>query len=150
MTMTEFNEVKDSGAREEFETGARRDTQDGKPRFGLIPAYPLRRLAMHYTNGAKKYGENNWTKGILASRTWESLERHIEAYKEGDKSEDHLAAVAWNAFALIWTEKFRPDLYDLKSYLMWPDEKPAQELTTTTQRGRLVRVWLFLRERPNA
>jgi hypothetical protein len=48
--MTDFNSVKDSGERQEFETGARRDTQEGKPRFGLIPPYPLRRLAMHYTN----------------------------------------------------------------------------------------------------
>jgi hypothetical protein len=118
----EFNEVKDSGKREEFETGARRDTQEGKPRFGLIPPYPLYRLAMHYTNGAVKYGENNWTKGIDAARTWESLERHVQAYKAGDKSEDHLAAIAWNAFALIWTEKFKPELYNLAEYLCWTED----------------------------
>jgi hypothetical protein len=80
MTMTDFTSVKDSGERQEFETGARRDTQEGKPRFGLIPPYPLRRLAMHYTNGADKYGENNWTKGIPCSRTWESLERHVQSF----------------------------------------------------------------------
>jgi hypothetical protein len=119
----EFTHVNDSGAREEFESGARRDTQDGKPRFGLIPTYPLKRLAMHYTNGAVKYGENNWTKGIQSSRTWESLERHVQAYKEGDKSEDHLAAIAWNAFAIIWTEKFKPHLHDLAEYLCWPAEE---------------------------
>jgi hypothetical protein len=122
----EFTEVKDSGAREEFESGARRDTQEGKPRFGLIPPYPLYRLAMHYTNGAKKYGENNWTKGIQSSRTWESLERHVQAYKEGDKSEDHLAAIAWNAFALIWTEKEKPELHDLAEYLCWPQESEEE------------------------
>ncbi len=57
--MTQFNAVKDSGERQEFDTGARRDTQDGKVLYGLIPPYPLKRLAQHYTNGAVKYGDIN-------------------------------------------------------------------------------------------
>src|SRR2546426_2558799 len=77
-TAIHFSEVRDSGKRQEFESGARRDTQDDKPRYGLVPPGPLRRLAMHYTNGAKKYGENNWTKGMPCSRSWESLERHVQ------------------------------------------------------------------------
>jgi hypothetical protein len=117
-----FEAVKDSGARDEFETGARRDTQDNKPRYGLIPPYPLYRLAMHYTNGANKYGENNWTKGMPMSRTWESLERHVQSYKEGDMSEDHLAAIAWNAFALMWYGERMPETNDLAEYLCWPKE----------------------------
>lgn len=96
-----FTEVKDSGARESWETGARRDTQDGKPRYDLIPLHPLNRLAMHYTNGAVKYGEHNWTKGLPISRFYASLFRHLIAFAEGDETEDHLAAVAWNAFAIM-------------------------------------------------
>jgi hypothetical protein len=117
---TEFTSVTDSGERQSFETGARRDTQTGKPRFGLIPAYPLRRLAMHYTNGADKYGENNWTKGMPMSRTWESLERHVNAYKEGENKEDHLAAIAWNVFALMWYAEYMPEQNDLAEYFAWP------------------------------
>jgi hypothetical protein len=120
-TAASYTEVKDSGQRENFETGARRDTQDDKPRYGLIPSYPLYRLAMHYTNGAKKYGENNWIKGMPMSRTWESLERHVQAYKDGDQSEDHLAAIAWNAFALMWYAERMPELNDLAEYLCWPE-----------------------------
>lgn len=119
-TAASYTEVKDSGQRQDFETGARRDTQDDKPRYGLIPPYPLYRLAMHYTNGAKKYGENNWTKGMPMSRTWESLERHVQAYKDGDESEDHLAAIAWNAFALMWYAERMPETNDLAEYLCWP------------------------------
>lgn len=121
--MSNFDSVKDSGKRQEFETGAKRDTQDGKVLYGLIPPYPLKRLAQHYTNGAVKYGENNWTKGIPMSRTWESLERHVQAYKEGDDSEDHLAAIAWNAFALMWYGEKMPEMNDLPEYLCWDPEK---------------------------
>jgi hypothetical protein len=30
--------------------------------------------------------------------------RHVEAYRMGDKSEDHLAAIAWNAFTIMQFE----------------------------------------------
>jgi hypothetical protein len=127
--MPTFDHVADSGAREEFETGARRDTQEGKPRFGLIPPEPLERLAMHYTNGAKKYGDGNWTRGIKMSRTWESLERHVQAYKRGDQSEDHLAAIAWNAFALMWYEERMPEMNDIAEYLGWPQPEKGSFAT---------------------
>jgi hypothetical protein len=55
------------------------------------------------------------------SRTWESLERHVQAYKDGDQSEDHLAAIAWNAFALMWYAERMPELNDLAEYLCWPE-----------------------------
>jgi hypothetical protein len=48
--------VKDSGAREEFDSGMVRDTEDGKPDFTLIRKGPMfRRWAEHMTKGAKKY-----------------------------------------------------------------------------------------------
>ena len=37
--------LKDSGKREEFPTGSRRDQRAGKGRFDLIPTMALRRLA---------------------------------------------------------------------------------------------------------
>lgn len=117
-----FDAVKDSGERQEFETGARRDTQEGKPRFGLVPPYPLKRLAQHYTNGAVKYGENNWTKGIPCSRSWESLERHVQDFKDGKMDEDHLAAIVWNAFAIMWYMERMPEMNDLAEYLCWDEE----------------------------
>jgi hypothetical protein len=103
-TTSTWEEVKDSGKRQEFDTGARRDTQDGKPRYDLIPLSPLTRLAMHYTNGAVKYGESNWTKGMPLSRFYASLFRHLISWARGDRAEDHMAAVAWNAFAIMHFE----------------------------------------------
>ncbi len=114
--------TKDSGKREEFSSGAKRDTQDGKPRFDLIPPRPMRRLAQLYARGAEKYGESNWTKGMPLSRYQSSMERHLDQWKDGEKDEDHLIAAIWNAFAIIhfedtdwndlfdWTPKNREDV----------------------------------------
>ena len=102
--MQEFTAVKDSGSREEFPTGSVRDTQEGKPRFELVPVDALTRLAMHYTNGAKKYGDRNWEKGQPIERYFASLFRHAYAALDGKLDEDHLAAVAWNVFAIIHTQ----------------------------------------------
>jgi hypothetical protein len=97
-------ETKDSGFREDFNTGARRDTQNDKPRYDLIPPIMLRRLADLYARGAVKYGENNYQRGMPFSRVYASLFRHMMQYREGDKSEDHLSAVIWNATALMLYE----------------------------------------------
>jgi hypothetical protein len=105
-------ELPDSGKRESFALGAVRDVQDDKPRYDLIPPKSLLRLAMHYTRGARKYGDRNYEKGIPNSRTLASLMRHVEAYRLHDTAEDHLAAIAWNAFTLMFFEGTQWD--DLK------------------------------------
>lgn len=96
--------TKDSGEREAFSTGSVRDTQVGKPRYSLIPPYPLKRLADLYARGAEKYDDHNWAKGQTTSRILDSLMRHVEAYRTGEPTEDHLSAIAWNAFALMQFE----------------------------------------------
>lgn len=101
----EFTSVKDSGQRQSFDTGAVRDTQEGKPRYDLIPATALHRLAIHYANGAKKYGDRNWEKGIPASRCIASALRHLYAWIRGQTDEDHLAAVLFNIMAIIHFEE---------------------------------------------
>jgi hypothetical protein len=98
-------EVKDSGERQQFGTGAHRDTQDDKPRYDLIPVEALERVAMLYTRGAQKYEENNWQKGIPKMRCFASLLRHAYAWVKGERDEDHLAAVVWNAFAIMYYEE---------------------------------------------
>jgi hypothetical protein len=98
-------QVKDSGQREVFSTGAMRDIQEGKGRFDLIPPYALERLAILYESGAKKYGEDNWRKGIPTRRCLDSLLRHANKVVKGLDDEDHLAAVIWNAFTIIETQE---------------------------------------------
>ncbi len=100
-----YNQVEDSGKRQEFPTGSVRDTQAGKGRFDLVPGYALFRLAKHYENGAVKYGDRNWERGQPLSRYLSSAIRHLVEYGMGMREEDHLAAAAWNAFSIIWTEE---------------------------------------------
>ena len=101
----EFDKVLDTGKREQFDTGAIRDTEDNKPRFDLIPVEALNRLAQHYTNGAKKYGDNNWRKGLPIERCYSSALRHLYQYKMGDVSEDHLSAVVFNIFCIVTNQE---------------------------------------------
>ena len=98
-----FDTVNDSGEREEFGTGSLRDTREGKGRYDLISPIGLHRLAQHYENGAKKYGDRNWEKGQPVSRYIDSGIRHFFKYLAGERDEDHLSAAAWNAFGAVHT-----------------------------------------------
>lgn len=109
--------VKDSGARQEFETGARRDTQESKPRYDLISPFSLERLAWVYARGAEKYGDRNWEKGIPYSRYLASGERHLQQFKQGDTDEDHLAQAVWNLMSILHHQAVGPEgLDDLPQY----------------------------------
>lgn len=105
--------TKDSGARAEFDTGSQRDSQEGKPRYDLIPIDPLKRLADLYARGAEKYEERNWEKGQPFSRLYASMFRHMMQWREGDRDEDHLAAVIFNAMAIMEFEKNKPGMDDI-------------------------------------
>lgn len=97
--------IKDSGKRKIYESGAVRDTNEGKIRYDLIPIECLKRLAEHYTKGAKKYEENNWKKGIPTERFIESAWRHWAEYLFGEKGEDHLSALVFNVFGIMYNEE---------------------------------------------
>lgn len=105
MTQNGFT-VKDSGQRQEFSTGARRDMAEGKLRPSwMLSVYTQIRLAAHMTLGALKYGPRNYEKGIPDSSFADSLESHWLAWKAGLRDEDHLAAVIFNANGLITNEE---------------------------------------------
>jgi hypothetical protein len=121
--MMDYKKVKDSGTRQKFKTGAVRDIQQGKGRFDLISPIFLRRLARHYENGAVKYGDRNWEKGIPIGRFLDSAIRHLNEYREGLRDEDHLAASAWNIACIIHVEEMiergllPKELMNIPSYL---------------------------------
>jgi hypothetical protein len=103
--MKDYAAVKDSGKREDFETGSRRDTREGKGRFDLLSPIVMRRDARHMENGAVKDGDRNWEKGQPLSRFLDSAMRHLNTYMEGHRDEDHLAAARWNIACMIHTEE---------------------------------------------
>jgi len=97
--------IKTSGKKQEFGTGAHRDTQEGKGRYDLIPTIALKRLAIHYENGANAYGENNWKKGMPLRRFLDSAMRHLQQCLDGKEDEDHAGAVLWNVCGFIYTKQ---------------------------------------------
>jgi hypothetical protein len=106
---------------EQFDTGAVRDknvagSKDAPypSRFDLVSPIALQRVAQTYGEGAAKYDDHNWRKGMPFSSTLNHALAHIIAYMGGDKSEDHLAHAAWNLFALMHFEATRPEMNDLK------------------------------------
>lgn len=103
--MEEFDGVQDNGHRMSFSTGATRERAAGKGRFDLIPSVPLLRLARHYENGARKYTDRNWEKGLPLSGFIDSAFRHLVLFMGGDRTEDHLAALLWNVFGFIHTDE---------------------------------------------
>jgi hypothetical protein len=107
------NEINDSGARMEFNTGAVREPQDKKGRYDLISPIGMMRLARWYELGAQKYEARNWEKGLPFSNCLNSMFRHLVKYMAGYSDEDHLAAIAWNAFALMHYEELKPELNDI-------------------------------------
>ena len=79
----------------------------GKLRYDLIPTYPLKELAKVYTDGAAKYGDENYLKeGMNWKRVIASLLRHVEAYRacedlDPESGSHHLAHAAWCCFTLL-------------------------------------------------
>ena len=108
-------EIKDSGNRRGFESGAVRDMAEGKGRCDLLPACAILRLSKHYENGAKKYEDRNWERGIPISVMIDSGMRHLLKYMDGQTDEDHLVAAAWNIMGAMWMEEKRPELQDIPS-----------------------------------
>lgn len=94
-------QTKDSGQRQEFSTGMVRDTSADKPRYDLIWQPGIKRVAELMARGASKYSARNWEKASTQEeldRFKESALRHMYQWLEGDRTEDHMAAVVFNLF----------------------------------------------------
>lgn len=64
-------------------------------------------VAKHFEEGAKKYGENNWQKGIPVNCYIDSAVRHYLKWLRGDKDEPHDRAFVWNLMCCIWEVDYR-------------------------------------------
>lgn len=98
-------ETKDSGKRQDYNSGMVRDLQDGKPDFSLIltdQPYTdqlLTRWAALMERGATKYGRRNWQLACSEEeldRFKASAFRHFMQWITGEDDEDHAAAVLFN------------------------------------------------------
>lgn len=82
-------------------------------------------VAIHFEEGAKKYGENNWQKGIPVHCYIDSAVRHYLKFLRGDKDEPHDRAFCWNILCAIWTCKHK---WGLNEYAV-KDEKDDGQTT---------------------
>lgn len=108
--------LQDSGKRELFPSGMIRDLRDGKGRYDLITPFGLKRLALVYERGAKKYSDRNWERGSSYSRFADSALRHIIQFMLGMNDEDHLAQSAWNLFSIMHLQETHPEFDDMPNY----------------------------------
>lgn len=117
--------INDGGARINYgETAAQREPATGKGRPDLISPFGLNRLAKWYELGSMKYGDRNWEKGMPFSRYTASMFRHVIQWMMGDESEDHLAAVTWNALGIIHHQELGElEWDDMPHYLNKNEEK---------------------------
>ena len=106
-------EIKDSGERTLFVSGAVRDMHEGKGDMVSLPNSAILRLSKHYESGAKKYGRWNYTKGIPVSSFLDSALRHIFKYLDGWDDEDHMSAAAFNILGAMEMEAKHKELIDI-------------------------------------
>lgn len=117
-----MSDLKDSGTRQSFKTGAVRDTAAGKPLFELLPGWALMAYAWIMEAGARKYDSRNWEKGMPMSRYLASAHRHLELYRLGFRDEPHLWQAFWNIGGCIHTSVlvhigvYPKEFYDLPNH----------------------------------
>lgn len=69
-------------------------------------------VAKHFEEGAKKYGENNWQKGIPTHCYIDSAVRHYLKWLREDKDEPHDRAFVWNLMCCIWEVDYHKEEVD--------------------------------------
>lgn len=122
-------EIKDSGDRTSFQTGAVRDMHAGKGRMDLLPWNAILQVSKHCEAGAQKYGVHNVDKGIPVHSFMDSGLRHAAKHLAGQVDEPHLVAACWNMLWALEMELTRPDMADIPWTMARPLDKNAHSAT---------------------
>jgi hypothetical protein len=75
-------------------------------RYSLLPVEALAAIAEHYGKGAAKYSDHNWRRGYEWSKSYDALQRHLNAFWSGEDLDaetgsHHLAAAGFHVLALL-------------------------------------------------
>jgi hypothetical protein len=115
---TGLEEASKALQKETHSTGAQKEIV-GKLRYDLVPVEFEDELAKVYTEGAKKYSDRNWEKGLLFMKHhYAAARRHMAKWVKGVDLDDetnthHLANAAWHLAAIITlSARGRTDLDD--------------------------------------
>ena len=88
-------------------------------------------VSKHFEDGAKKYDERNWEKGIPTHCYVDSGVRHFLKYIDGFEDEHNDRAFVWNMLCLLWTCVNKPELDDLPYKYSENNTKDNSIITTT-------------------
>ena len=99
-----------SGGEVKFASGAVRSSDAEATRYDLISPIGLAAVAAACAEGAAKYGDFNWERGMPAGDMLNHAIRHIFLFLGGDRSEDHLGHAAWNVLGAIHSLEAWPEL----------------------------------------
>jgi hypothetical protein len=96
--------------------------------WGIPTETMLLEVAKHFEEGAEKYGEGNWQKGLPVKCYINSAVRHYLKYLRGDTDEPHDRAFCWNLMCAIWTCDHKPELneYGLKTCSVCGETLPRE------------------------
>jgi hypothetical protein len=98
------------GGTVKFTTGAVRSSDAEATRYDLISPIGLEAVARTCAEGAAKYSDYNWERGMPVHDLLNHALRHIYRYLAGDRSEEHLPHAAWGLLAAIHSEALWPEL----------------------------------------
>ncbi len=98
------------GSSVKYESGAVRSSDAEGTRYDLISPVGLAAVAAACAEGAAKYGDYNWEKGMPANDMLNHAIRHIYLFLGGDRSESHLGHAAWNVMAAIHSLEVWPEI----------------------------------------
>lgn len=73
----------------------------------------LGQTALHFKQGADKYGINNWQLGMPLMDYVGSLSRHLIKVIEKWDDEPHQTAFMWNVLTIMWTTVNLPEMNNL-------------------------------------
>ena len=98
------------GTTAKFGTGAVRSSDVEQFRYDLVSPIGLREVARACAEGASKYGDWNWEKGMPVHDLLNHVLAHVYQFLGGDRSEPHLGHAAWGLLAAIHSHELWPEL----------------------------------------
>jgi hypothetical protein len=110
------------GTTAKFGTGAVRSSTFEDFRYDLVSPIGLREVARACAEGAQKYSDYNWERGMPVHDLLNHAIAHIYQFLAGDRSEPHLGHAGWNLLAAIHSHELWQHLND--GHLREPGCKP--------------------------
>lgn len=130
--------IRDQGEGKEmtmkFKSGAVRSSDTQEVRYDLVSPIGLEAVARACAEGAEKYGDYNWEKGMPVNDLLNHVLRHINLFLSGDREDDHLGHAAWGCMAAVHSNKLWPELNsNLREHGCKPPQMKTDSRKTQTQ-----------------